>query len=122
LELYQIRWSTEVLFKGNKQYLGLGKCQSRDFDAQIADCTLAFIIYTILALKKRFSDYETIGDMYRMFRDELLSLTLWQRMLPLIAKMLQQYVANKLNYSWDELMDMFFNDKSAQKNFNSKSQ
>lgn len=115
-ELYQIRWNTEVLYKECRQYLGLGKCQSRDFDAQIADCTLTFISYTILALRKRFSDYETMGDMFRMFRDELLILTLWQRMLPLIAKMLQ-HLASIMNYSWDEFMNIFFNDKEAQEKF-----
>ncbi|MDR1882224.1 MAG: transposase [Prevotella sp.] len=42
-ELYRIRWTIEVVFKETKQYLGLGACRSRDFGAQIADCTLAFI-------------------------------------------------------------------------------
>lgn len=41
-EVYQIRWNIEVLNKECKQYLGLGTCAGRDFDEQIADCTLCF--------------------------------------------------------------------------------
>jgi len=88
-ELYQIRWNVEVVFKEAKQYLGLGSCQSRDFDAQIADCTLAFITHTVLTLHKRFSDYETLGELFRQAQKDLLALTLWERMLPLIAKIIE---------------------------------
>jgi IS4 transposase len=40
MELYQIRWSIEVLFKECKQYLRLGKLQNTDFCGQIADASL----------------------------------------------------------------------------------
>ena len=33
IEIYQIRWTIEVFNKEAKQLLGLGKCQSNDFDA-----------------------------------------------------------------------------------------
>jgi hypothetical protein len=33
IEIYQIRWTEEVFFKEAKQLLGLGRCQSNDFDA-----------------------------------------------------------------------------------------
>jgi len=36
MKYYQIRWTIEVFFKEAKQNLGLGKCQSNDFDALIA--------------------------------------------------------------------------------------
>lgn len=38
-EVYQMRWSIEVLNKETKQHLGLGRFQRRDFDKLIADCT-----------------------------------------------------------------------------------
>ena len=59
LEIYQIRWNIEVLFKECKQYLGLGKCQCRDFASQIADTSLCYLTYMTLTLDKRVSDYET---------------------------------------------------------------
>jgi len=57
-KIYSIRWSVEVFFKEGKQYLRLGKCQSQDFDAQIAHTTLCMIQYKLLSVAKRFSDYE----------------------------------------------------------------
>ena len=84
-ELYQIRWNIEVLFYETKQHLELGKCQSLDLDAQIADCMLAFIAYSVISLRKRFSDYETSGDLYRDIKEGLLELTFIERLLPMIS-------------------------------------
>jgi hypothetical protein len=50
MELYQIRWGIEVLFKECKQYLRLGKAQNTCFCGQIADISLTFITYIIFAL------------------------------------------------------------------------
>ncbi|MEJ7740223.1 MAG: hypothetical protein WKF97_22610 [Chitinophagaceae bacterium] len=36
LEFHQVRWTIKVFFKESKQYLNLGGCQSKNFDAQIA--------------------------------------------------------------------------------------
>ncbi len=44
LEIYSVRWSIEVFFKETKQYLKLGTCQSRDFDAQIAHITTCYVL------------------------------------------------------------------------------
>lgn len=84
MELYQLRWSIEVLFKECKSYLGLGKYQGRDFYGQIADCSLCFITYCVVALGKRFSDYETMGELFRAEREQLLALTLWHRLLDFV--------------------------------------
>lgn len=88
-ELYQMRWSIEVLNKECKGYLRLGTYQGRNFDGQIADCTLCFITYTVLALGKRFSDYETMGDLFRAEQEQLLTLTLWNRVLACIKRLLE---------------------------------
>lgn len=89
-EQYQIRWGIEVLFKECKTYLDLGGCQSTNLNAQFADCTLVFIVYSIIALRKRFSDYETFGGLYRDIQAGLLELTLLQRILPLIAHIIEE--------------------------------
>ena len=88
-ELYQMRWSIEVLNKECKGYLGLGGFQGRNFNGQIADCTLCFITYTVLALGKRFSDYETMGEIFRAEKTQLLALTLWSRVLSCIKMLLE---------------------------------
>ncbi len=96
-EYYQIRWKTvvstnrpEVMYRECKQYLGLGRCQSTDFDAQIADCTLALATYTMLTLYKRFGDYETMGALFRQVQGDLMPLTLWQRILPVLATVMHR--------------------------------
>ena len=84
MELYQIRWSIEVLFKECKQYLRLGKSQNTDFCGQIADATLTMITYTILTLYKRFEAYETMGGLFRDTQKEMLEKTLCERRIEVV--------------------------------------
>lgn len=111
-ELYQIRWNIEVLFYETKQHLELGKCQSTDLDAQIADCTLAFIAYSVISLRKRFSDYETFGDLYRDIKDGLLGLTFIERLLPVIAELLER-IARLFDSTLDELFERAIADEET---------
>jgi hypothetical protein len=84
MEYYQIRWTIEVFFREAKQDLRLGKCQSNDFDALIATTSLTFMHYMVLALGKRFESYETMGELFRAFKDNLLEQTLIQRIWALL--------------------------------------
>ena len=88
-ELYERRWGIEVIFKECRGYLGLGKCQSRSYNAQIADTTLCFMMYQMLSLAKRFSEYETLGALFRSERDRLQVLTLWSRTLEEVRHLLE---------------------------------
>ena len=101
-ETYQIRWSIEVLAKESKQYLGLGRYQGRDFDGQIADCTLCHMTYIALALDKRLNDYETMGALFEQQRADLMALTLWQRLLAIIKHLLE-VLADMLGVTYEEL-------------------
>ena len=101
-ETYQIRWSIEVLAKESKQYLGLGRHQGRDFDGQIADCTLCHMTYIALALDKRLNDYETMGALFEEQRADLMALTLWQRLLAIIKRLLD-VLADMLGVTYEEL-------------------
>ena len=89
MELYQIRWSIEVLFKECKQYLRLGKSQNTDFCGQIADASLTMITYTILTLYKRFQAYETLGGVFRDTQKDMLEKTLCERIEMVILKILR---------------------------------
>jgi len=70
-EIYATRWTIEV-FKECKQYLRLGKCESIDFDAQIAAATLCMIQYNLFSAVKRFESYESFGALFRAAKSETL--------------------------------------------------
>jgi len=108
-ELYQIRWTIEVLNKESKQYLGLGTCQSVYFDAQVADATLCYITYAVIALGERFTDYETYGELFREHQKGPLAMTLWQRILEMVMSFLKD-LAEILGYSLEEIVEICLND------------
>lgn len=87
MKYYQIRWSIEVFFKDAKQNLYLGKCQSTNFDAQIASISIAFTNYITLALTKRFESYETMGEMFRNFKDTMLQQNIMQKLWSLVKEL-----------------------------------
>jgi len=103
VELYQIRWTIEVMFKECKQYLGLGRSQNTDFDGQIADTTLALITHTILTLQKRFSAYETMGGLFRDTQQLLLEMNLWERLVKVFIKMVLELI-EILNIDMEEVI------------------
>ncbi|MDR3339468.1 MAG: transposase [Candidatus Symbiothrix sp.] len=90
MELYQIRWSIEVMFKECKQNLRLGKAQNTDFDGQVTDAALTLITYMIFALKKRFKDYETMGGLFRETQAKLLEATIYERVLCLFLEIMEK--------------------------------
>lgn len=85
MEQYQVRWTIEVFFKESKQYLNLRGCQSKNFDAQIADTTISMVQYILLTLRKRFGHYETRGEIFRATGEEMLEqrlhLRLWELLI-----------------------------------------
>ena len=88
-EIYSIRWSIEVFFKESKQYFGLGKSLSQDFDAQVADISLAMIEYNVFSLAKRFEAYETMGGLYKHVKSQGMELTIVVRIWGFILELLQ---------------------------------
>jgi hypothetical protein len=114
IELYQIRWTIEVLFKECKQYLNLGKSQNTCFDGQIADITITLVTHTILSLQKRFSAYETMGELFRETQQHLLELTLWERLISIFFKILVE-LAVILNIEIEEVMEKLLQSDQASK-------
>ncbi len=102
-EIYSIRWSIEVFFKESKQYFGLGKSQSQDFDAQIADISIAMIEYNVFSLAKKFEAYETIGGLFRHSKDQATELTISLRIWGFILELLQ-IIAEFINGNFNELI------------------
>ena len=77
-----------IFFREGKQLLGLGKCQSNDFDAQIADTTITLIQYILLTIRHRFDRYETKGELFRTMQQEILDVRLNERLMGLLIEIL----------------------------------
>lgn len=115
MEIYHIRWSIEVYFREAKQSLNLGKCQSKDLDAQIAEVTLTMIQHLFLTLFHRFENYETKGELFRCCREEMVKANLAMRLWNFLIEMLQQLV-ELLEIDCNDLMEkVFSNPKSERK-------
>ena len=108
-KIYATRWSIEVFFKESKQHLGLGKCQSQDFDAQIASITISMLQYNILSVAKRFSDYETLGELFRTANAEIIELTIAERIWLIIIEIIAQ-LADLLDIETEVLMEKIITD------------
>jgi hypothetical protein len=69
-EICATRWTVEVFFRECKQYLRSGKCESPDFDAQIAAAALSMLPYSLFSTVKRFESYESFGALFRAAKPE----------------------------------------------------
>ena len=89
MEIYSVRWTIEVFFKEAKQYLKLGTCQSRDFDAQIAHVTSCYLLYILLAYFRRVNAYESLDGLFAAIKDDLLEKNIAERLWELFDELLQ---------------------------------
>jgi len=89
MEIYSIRWTIEVMFRELKQHLQLGRCQSRDFDAQIANATVSMILYVFLSYFRRMNAYETLGALFEVIKEDVYEKNLAQRLWGLFDELLQ---------------------------------
>jgi len=87
-KIYTNRWSIEVYFREYKQYLQLGKCQAQNFDTQIATTTLCMLQYNLLAVARRFSAYQTNGELFRALEKDTLQLTVSEQIWQIIIGMM----------------------------------
>jgi hypothetical protein len=78
----------EVFFKECKQYLHLGKCEARDFDAKIAATTLCMLQYSLFSAVKRFKCYESFGALFRQAKSEIIELHVKERIWLIIKGIL----------------------------------
>jgi hypothetical protein len=114
IEIYSIRWSIEVFFKEAKQHLQLGKSQSRDFDAQIADTTITMIQYLLLGLCKRFNSYETLGQMFDKESRQLLELTIADKIWGLMLELVNE-ICEILEISVELLIEKLIDEENGEK-------
>jgi hypothetical protein len=114
-EIYSIRWGIEVFFKESKQHFGLGKSQSRDFDAQIADTTLSMMQFNIFSLAKRFADYETLGELFDKTKDAIIELTVCKRIWGFFLEIIG-IIGELFEIEFDDLISKLINANNANDN------
>ena len=88
IEIYQIRWGIEIFFKDSKQYLRLGKCQSNNFDAQIADTSLIMIRFMMMSFYKRIHHQKSIGGIFEEWSKKMMEATLAERLWQILIDLL----------------------------------
>jgi len=113
IEIYQIRWTIEVFFKESKQLLGLGKCQSNDFDAQIADTTITMIQHILLTLQYRFEHYESKGKLFESVKEEVIQARLNERLWGLFIELLRIIETLFEGIDEMELLERFIENEKA---------
>lgn len=113
MEIYQTRWTIEVFFKEAKGLLGLGKCQSNDFDAQIADATMTMIQHILITLRYRYENYETIGGLFSQIKESTTLQRLNQRLWGLFLELLQIIVTIFEDVDEQQLMERVFQNEQA---------
>ena len=65
-----------------------------------------------MVLEKRFSEYETMGELYGNMEEDLMALTLWKRVLSCIKRLLE-VLCEHLGVTIDELEESLINDDEA---------
>ena len=107
-QIYSRRWALEVVFKDCKTNLGFGKCQSTSFASQIAAATLCCIQYNILSVARRFSDYETIGGLFREVSKETVQLSVAQQIWGMLQELVTA-IAEAFGLLDEEIYDAVIN-------------
>lgn len=115
IEIYQTRWTIEVFFKESKQLLGLGRCQSNDFDAQIADATITMIQHILLTIKYRIENYESVNGLFLEITQATVKQRLDQRLWGLFIEILNIIGSLFDEIDEDELIHRIFHDETARK-------
>jgi IS4 transposase len=115
-EIYQTRWTIEVFFKESKQLLGLGSCQSNDFDAHITDITITLIQHMLVTFRYRYDTYETKGALFEQVMQTSAALRLNERLWGLFIE-LMQILADLFNIedAMDILGTIIQNDQAVNK-------
>ena len=103
-----MRWSLEVVFKDSKQSLGLGKYQMRHFASQVAMTAITAMQYNLLSTARRFSDYETIGGLFKDAVTGSKEITITDRIWGMILELVGE-IAQCFNIEDNQILDMLVN-------------
>ena len=114
--IYSMRWSLEVVFKDSKQNLGLGKYQMRNFSSQVAMTAITAIQYNLLSTARRFSDYETVGGLFKDAAKGSVELTLTERIWDVTLEIVRE-IAECFSIEDEQILDMLVNRSDKLRHF-----
>ena len=115
IKTYQVRWAIEVFSKEAKQSLGLGKCQSNDFGAQIADTTLVMARHMISTLRRRFEQYESKGALFEQDQNKVVAFKLSERLWGLLLELAELIETLFEGVDSQEIIAKMFDNEKANK-------
>jgi predicted nucleic acid-binding Zn finger protein len=113
IEIYQTRWTIEVFFKEAKGLLGLGKCQSNDFAAQVADATITMVQHILVTLRYRYEEYESINGLFARIKESATRQRLDQRLWGLFLELLQIIRMIFEDIDEQQVLERILNDEQA---------
>ena len=88
--------------------LGLGKYQMRNFSSQIAMTAITAMQYNLLSTARRFSDYETVGGLFKDATMSSVELTLTERIWDMILEIVRE-IAECFNIEDEDIFDTLLN-------------
>jgi hypothetical protein len=92
--------------------LRLGKSQSLDFDAQIADTTSSMIQYNIMSLAKRLLVYQSLGELFKQAGVETLELTIVEKIWGYLLELLK-LIADIFDIDMEQILDKIADDNQS---------
>jgi hypothetical protein len=95
--------------------LGLGRCQSNDFDAQIADATITMLQHILLTLRYRIENYESMQGLFSDLTEQIIQERLDRRLWGLFVETLNIIESLFDGIDEDELMKKLFHNDEARK-------
>jgi hypothetical protein len=117
IETYQVRWTIEVFFKESKQLLGLGRCQSNSFDAQIADTTITMIQHILLTMRYRVDHYESMAGLFSQAQEDAVLQRLDQRLWGLFVEIVTIITVLFEDIDEQELLEKIFKNERVSQLF-----
>lgn len=116
-EIYQIRWTIEVMFRESKQLFQIGSCQSNNLDHQIAHITISLFQHILLTILYRFEAYESRGLLFESVENQMDTATLADRIYGLLIELVQ-IISEYLEMDAFDLVKNMLNDTTAVKSLN----
>ncbi len=109
-KVYMMRWTIEVLFHDAKRQLNLREIQTLSFASHIAAITTSMLQYKILSCVKSFDAYETIGDFFKQYNDQIVELSATESILKIVLSIIST-ISSLLFVDENKLIQLTINKK-----------